>query len=113
MGTQFLYSRLPHLQSVAINFSSSGDNEIVAAVTNKRILVHRLFIVCGAATDITFKRGSTALSGALPMAANGGITFDITGEPWFTTDLSEAFNINSSNAVQVSGTCYYHIFPVA
>lgn len=113
MGAQFLYSRLPHLQSVAISFSASGDNEIVPAQTGKRILIHRLFLVCASATNLTFKRGSTNLSGAVPMAANGGITFDITGEPWFTTNPSEAFNINSSSGVQVSGTCYYHVYPVA
>lgn len=107
MGVQFLYPRLPHLQSAAINFSSSGDNEIIAAVTAKRILVHRLFIVCAGSTNLIFKRGSTNLSGALPMATNGGITFDITGEPWFTTSIDEAFNINSSIGVQVSGTIYF------
>lgn len=109
MGLQFLYPRTAHLKSLPISFSGSGDNEIVAAVVAKRILIHRLFIVCASATDITFKRGSTSLSGAIPMAANGGITFDITGEPWFTTDIAEAFNIASSNAVQVSGTVYYDV----
>lgn len=112
MGNQFLYSRIPYLKSVAINFISSGDNEIVAAQANKRILIHRLFLVCGGSTNLTFKRGSTSLSGAIPMATNGGITFDITGEPWFATDLSEAFNIGSSSGVQVSGTCYYDLSPL-
>lgn len=107
MGTTFLYSRLPELQSTPISFSGSGDNEIVAAVSGKRVLIHRLFIVCGGATSITFKRGSTSLSGALPMVSGGGITFDITGEPWFTTGLAENFVIGSSSAVQVSGCCYY------
>lgn len=43
------------------------------------------------------------------MSANGGLTFDISGEPWFTTGINEAFNIGSSNAVQVSGTVYYDL----
>lgn len=107
MGTQFLYSRRPYLLSAPINFSGSGVNEIIAAVTGKRVLVHRLFLVCAGTTNLTFKRGTTALSGAVPMATNGGITFDITGEPWFTTNSAEAFNIESSNGVQVSGTIYY------
>lgn len=104
---QFLYSRTPYLLSLPINFSASGSNEIIPAVTGKRILVHRLFLVCGGTTNLTFMRGVTSLSGAVPMATNGGITFDITGEPWFTTDIAEAFNIDSSGGVQVSGTVYY------
>lgn len=107
MGVQFLYPRLPHLQTTPINFSASGVSEIIAAVTAKRILIHRLFLVCAGSTNVTFKRGTTVLSGPIPMATNGGITLDITGEPWFTTDLAEAFNINSSIAVQISGTCYF------
>lgn len=107
MGAQFLYPRLPHILSTTISFSGAGVTEIVAAVAGKRILVHRLFLVCAAATNLTFKRGTTALSGAIPMAANGGITFDISGEPWFTTDIAEAFNIESSGAVQIGGTVYY------
>lgn len=109
MGVNFLYPRVNNLSVAVVSFSSSGDNEIIAAVAEKRILVHRLFVVCAGATSLTFKRGSTALSGAIPMTANGGITFDISGEPWFTTGLEEAFNIGSSNAVQVSGTIYYDV----
>lgn len=107
MGAAFLYSRLPQLQSAVISFASASDNEIIAAVTGKRILVHRLFLVCAGTTNLTFKRGTTALSGAIPMAANGGITFDITGEPWFTTGIAENFVITSSGSAQVSGTVYY------
>lgn len=107
MGAAFLYSRLPQLQSAVVSFASAADNEIIAAVAGKRILVHRLYLVCAGATNLTFKRGTTALSGALPMSAGGGITFDISGEPWFTTGIAEAFNITSSGAFQVSGTVYF------
>lgn len=107
MGASFLYARLPQLQSTLIDFAGSGDNTVVALISGKRILVHRLFVVCGGATNLTFKRGSTALSGALPMVAGGGITFDVSGEPWFTTGLAEDFIMTSSNAVQVSGCCYF------
>lgn len=107
MGAIFNYGRKSFLKQAVISFASASDNEIVAAVAGKRILVHRLFLVCSGTTNLTFKRGSTALSGAIPMAANGGITFDITGEPWFETAVAEAFNIGSSGSGQVSGTIYY------
>jgi hypothetical protein len=108
MGTQFLYPRLPHLTNAVINFSNTGDNTIIAAIASTRILVHRLWLVGSTASNITFKDGAgTSLSGAVPMAANGGITFDLTGEPWFTTALGNAFIINQSGTAQISGTVYY------
>jgi hypothetical protein len=107
MGAQFLYSTIPHLKSQVIDFSNTGDNTVVAAASGKRVLIHRLMLVCSAATNLTFKRGSTSLSGAMAMGANGGITFDITGEPWFTTDVAEAFVISQSGTAQISGTVYW------
>lgn len=106
MGMQTLYPRLPHLLRVAINFSASGDNTIIAADAVNRIVIHRIWLVVGAATNLTFK-DNLASPAAVPMAANGGITFDATGEPWLVTDVNTAFKINSSAAVQVSGECYY------
>lgn len=106
MGMQTLYPRLPYLQRAAINFASSGDNTVIAADSANRIVIHRIWLVVGAATNLTFKDNLTSPA-AVPMAANGGITFDATGEPWFITNVNTAFIINSSNAVQVSGEVYY------
>jgi hypothetical protein len=110
MGAQFLYPRMQILLTAPVSFSGAGDNTIVAAVASTRIVVDRIFLVVAAATNLTFKDGAaTALSGAVPMAANGGLTFDTTGEPWFTTTLGNAFIINSSAGIQVSGQIYYHL----
>lgn len=106
MGMQTLYPRLPTLQRVAINFNGSGDNTIVAADSVNRIIIHRIWLVVAAVTNLTFKDNLSSPA-AVPMAANGGLTFDATGEPWFITNVNTAFIINSSNAVQVSGECYY------
>lgn len=106
MGMQTLYPRLPYLFRAPINFSASGDNIIVAADPVNRIVVHRIWLVCAVATNITFK-DNLASPSAVPMSANGGLTFDATGEPWFVTDPNTAFIINSSQAVQVSGCVYY------
>lgn len=106
MPSQFLYSRVPHLFIASINFSASGDNTIIAADATRRLIIHRIWLVCGAATNLTFK-DRLLTPEAVPMGAFGGLTFDATGEPWFTTDPATAFIINSSNAVQVSGRVYY------
>lgn len=106
MGMQTLYPRLPHLSRAAINFSGSGDNTIIAADAANRVIIHRLWLVVGGATNLTFKDNLSSPA-AVPMSANGGLTFDATGEPWFCTAINQAFIINSSSAVQVSGEVYY------
>lgn len=99
---------LAQLTPVAVNFNSSGDNTVVAAGTGAQtVKVYQLVLVVGAATNLTFKSGAgTSLSGAMPMTASGSITLDFNGEPWYATGAAAAFVINSSNAVQVSGTAY-------
>lgn len=110
MGVQALYARLNHLLVLPINFSTTGDNIIAPAVASNRIVVERIWLVCTGATSLTFKDGaSISLSGAAAMSANGGLTFDATGEPWFVTTLGNAFIINQSGSTQVSGMVYYHL----
>ncbi len=92
------------IQNAKIDFAGSGDNAIIAAVAGKRIFIYRLYFILGAATNITFKDGSTALTGAMPFLANGFMILDPTQVPWHQTAAGAAFNINSSNAVQVSGS---------
>lgn len=95
------------LTEAKIDFASSGDQAIVAAVTSKTTKVYALFMVCSAATTITFKDGSTTLTGAMTLTAGGSITLDLSGIAWFTGTANTAFNINSANAVQCSGRFYY------
>lgn len=103
---QFSYPRFPHLLRAPINFSASGNNTVVSADTTRRVLIHRIWLVVGGATNITFKDNLPS-PGAIPLGQYGGITFDTTGEPWLVTDVNTAFIINSSSAVQVSGVVYY------
>lgn len=108
MGAQYLYPRVPHLKRIAINISSSGDNSIIPADANNRILIHRLWFVCRDATDLTFKDNLPS-PGAVPMTGGGALVFDLSGEPWFVTDINTAFIINSSVATNVCGECYYSL----
>ncbi len=92
------------IENAKIDFSGSGDNTIVAASSGKRVFVYRLYFILGAITDIIFKDGTTALTGAMPFLANGFMILDPTQVPWHQTSAGAAFVINSSNAVQVSGS---------
>lgn len=95
------------LLKASINFSGSGDNTLVAGSAQTIIRVYRLWLVVAAATNLIFKDGTTALNGAADMSANGGLTFDHNGEPWFVTGAGNAFVLNSSSAVQIGGMVYY------
>jgi hypothetical protein len=95
-------------KSAAINFSSSGDNTVVAAQTIGPVNVYGLFFTVAGATNIVFKDGSTALSGAVVLTGNGSaMTLQINDEPYFQCQPGDAFVMNSSNAVAVTGTVYY------
>lgn len=103
----------PNILTAAISFSGSGDNPVIAGVVGKSISVVAMLLAVGAATNITFKDGgSNLLSGAFPLVANGSIALDYSQDgkmPWYWTTAGNAFVINSSNAVQVSGTIYYTV----
>lgn len=91
---------------VPINTAVSGDIIIQPAVVLASTKLYRLILLFGGATNITFKDGAIALSGPLPFVANGTIVLDFSGDPWYIGSLNTNFIINSSNAVQISGTAW-------
>lgn len=95
------------LTGAAINASSTGDNTIVAAVATKCTLVFKIFFVSSAATTVTFKDGSTALTGAITLTAGGSFVLDLDSEPWFIATAGNAFIISQSGTAQLSGRAYY------
>lgn len=95
------------LSESAINFSGAGDTTIIAGISGLLIRVYKIFFIVGAATNITYKNDGTALSGPLNFSANEGMVLDFDTKPWFTMARGSPFVLNSSNAVQVSGTVYY------
>ena len=99
--------RVARLTDTVISFASSGDNTVIAGAAAQTVKVYQLFLVAAAATVVTFKSGAgTSLSGAITLVAGGSVTLDFNSEPWFTTAAAAAFVINSTNAVQISGTAY-------
>lgn len=90
--------------------TSSGNTDIVAAVTGRRIRVVKFTLITDAAVDVKFVGGSTDLTGLLSLAADGGLreTFDPTGH--FQTEPGEALKINLGGAAVVGGYLQY-VFP--
>lgn len=104
-------SQVDNLRPVDLNFAASGDNTIIAAVSGSIIRVYQFFMVSNAAVNVIFKHNSTAFNAfAIPFTAQGSnMVLDHTGQPWFTGLPGEAFIINLSGAVQMTGQLFYSI----
>jgi hypothetical protein len=91
-----------------IDTAASGDTALVAAVAGSKLTVIGFFLTSTSALSITFKSGSTALSGAMAVAALG--TLAVAGSPsapLFQAAAGSALNINLSGSTQVSGSIAY------
>lgn len=94
------------VEQAAVNFSGSGDNIVITGFPTQIIKVFQFFLVFAGATNITYKSGTTPLSGPLDFSANAAHVHDYIQLP-YTCLLGDNFVINSSNAVQVGGTIWY------
>ncbi len=95
------------LLQLAISFSNTGDNTIIAGIANQIIRVWKIFLIVSAGTNITYKDAATLISGALPFSANEGMVLDFDTKPWMTCASGDSFILNQSGSAQVSGTVYY------
>lgn len=95
-------------QYAVINAAANDDNEIVAAVSGKKIRVLTYTFQAANPVNATWKSGSsTNLSGALPQTANTGISTTFCPIGHFETASGQALNLYLSAAVQVSGHITY------
>jgi hypothetical protein len=93
-----------------ISFALTGDNTIIAAVAGKLINVVAMLLVSTGATNITIKDGAAnLLSGAMPLAAGVPLILhpDASMDYFATSSGTNAFILNQSGAVQISGTVWF------
>lgn len=91
-----------------IDVAAATDNEIVAAVSGKKIIVIDYCLVAGGgANTCTWKSGSTALTGGMSFAANGGIAVPASPYGVLETVAGEALNLTLSAATSVDGHLSY------
>jgi len=109
--TKMIYGE--HLKSTSVSFAGSGDNTVISAPTSPAYLaIDLLSLVPNAAVSLKLIRGTTDLTGVYSLTANQGFTLDNTflnPDGVITCLPGEAFKINLSGAVQVSGFCRYRI----
>lgn len=102
-------SQIQAFKTAAITGTGTGDNTIVAAVTGRPIKVWKIWFTAAAAVNVIFKDGaSTSLSGATVLPSAGSLfTLAYDGSPHWVTSPGNAFIINSSGAVALTGEVYY------
>lgn len=97
------------------SFSSAagGDVTAIAGVTGSPMKIWRVVLANGVATAqaLTFKDGSTALTGAisLPSAVGGALVLDAGAgnSPLFYISVGNAFTITEAAASSVTGFIQY------
>ncbi len=84
--------------NVFVNPSASGDNQIVAGVTNAKYRVLSVAVVTTLANNVKFRSATTDVSATFPLAANGGFVLPFNEHGWFETASGEALQVNLSVA---------------
>jgi hypothetical protein len=100
---------LYQVKDVALDESSSGDNEIVAAIPGKRIAVVQLALISNGTVNAKFQSGAggTGLTGLFYLVANTGFVLPKSDHPWFLTAIGSNLNLNLSAAIAVGGVLSY------
>jgi hypothetical protein len=94
--------------SVAIVSSTAATISVVPAVTGQIVKVYRFYLVSSGTAIVTPQDGTTAVSGGVPLVANGSWVLAADGVPWFVTSPGNAFQLaNSGTGVTISGAVYY------
>jgi hypothetical protein len=95
-----------------IDHGDSGDQTLVGLITDQYIRVLAMVLVTNGDVAVTFKDGSTALTGAMSLPADGDkIVLPYNEAGWFETTTGQALVLNLSGAVEVDGCLVYAILP--
>lgn len=94
-----------------VNVSTLGNNSLVSAVAGKSIYVIGLCVVAAGATTVEFRTGATtAVTGAMSLAANGQLILPFSPGSWFNTTVGAALTVQLNAAVNVAGIIKYVVF---
>lgn len=94
----------------AVDLSASGDTTLVASSSTSYNYIFNISVVVAAPTTITLKCGSRTVA-KYTLQANATMSISAadynSGQPYFTCRPGEAFILNNSSAVGVTGTIKY------
>ena len=96
-------------KSAVVNCGTSGDNTIVPAVENKRIVVTSYTLVAASAVSVRWESGAagTALTGIMPLATPFILTAPHNEAGHFATAVGALLNLELSGTVDVDGHITY------
>lgn len=92
-----------------INVDGADSDSVIAAVVGMKIRVLGYTIVCDGASTVTFEDGDgTDITGAMPLAANGGVSASVNQLGQFQTPVAnKSLNILKGSAVSCDGHITY------
>lgn len=95
------------LSSVPLSFSAPGTSVIVTGVASTIISVYRMVLANSTAGTLTFRNGTTPLTGDMSLAANGQLNLPLDGEPYFVCSTGANLGMSLSTTSQIAGRLYY------
>ena len=98
------------MRQIPISFTGSGDQVLVTGTVGQRVAVLQFFFIVSGAVTLTYKSGTTALSGPLAFLANGAQVQDFIQLPLICEDGAD-FVVNASAPVTLGGTLWWAIAP--
>lgn len=99
-------------QTATIDVSSSGNNTLIAAPSAGRIAVDHIQLIPEAAVEMILKSGSTNLEGPENFDPQQAKTIENVTKSYegiYKCGFGDAFVLNLSDAVQVSGYIVYRV----
>ena len=94
------------VQYTTISANTSGNTQVVGAVSGKRIRVIAFAVIASATVTIKFQSGTTDITGSMRIVEGGGIAHAYDGG-LFQTAVNQPLNINLSNNATVGGYVVY------
>jgi len=95
------------LLELPINFATTGDHILIAAVAGKIIRIWKLLLWSNGDQSVSIRDGVTPMMGVIDLAQGGVVLLPKDTDPWFTLGTNSPLNVNTTQAVQCSGRVFY------
>src|SRR3990167_5464464 len=91
----------------SLSFATSGAQTIVSSVANSVVRVLQWNLVAASTNSLQWRSGTSAISGMMAFAANGGISVPYSPVGLFQGTSGSALNLFSETATSVGGSIVY------
>jgi uncharacterized protein with ATP-grasp and redox domains len=95
------------LTPLDIDFDTSGDHVLIAAVENKTARIKQVMLQFKGAVSITFTSNSVDVGATYDFQTDDFLILDENEKAWFSGALGQDLTLNLSDDIQVKGSIYY------